>query len=717
MAWEDIEYFSDLNPNCTAKLTIKSTNGWSGDVVRYGYNVDISQRQFYFKMDGEITGTPWGTFRTYTDGACRSGVLDVADAIVGISLEHMGKYLNSTYNYEVVQFKGKDNNNDYPSWGAQENDTELRLMSDCFTCDLMTVVDENGNETEYNDVNYNNVTWLTGEILNYIECQINDYHFTVEIDTDLPIFETDADLLEYCQSGGTVTNKILNSASYDPEEEYINDQKYYKLKNLYARGSGSTWTPQLNVNYRIKPVGGKICIYHHTPTESEPYDWILYNHSGYKKYSSKGITYDDDDDFTSVSTIETHFLSKSVKFDDTSYRVNIFDTDIPRWQTKEDADDYINGLKDISECLNYDYIVRTNQEILGPEIGLADAGDDNGTNGMVYAYGARMYVMSNIQLATFFSDVFNTANIEDILEGTKLFGANQINAISGITYFPCAISEFCEVASAGATPHVGTWVCPTASSDGYVTKNNKMIDCGGDFLKPIYGDFRDLEPYQQLWVTLPFCGMHQLQLCKYLNRYISFKYSIDAVTGACSCHVYADGIELDTFDGVCSSQRCISAIDQTTYLSNVIGAVNSALPSAGSMIGGGAQAIGGAVSGDVGSVVGGSVGLLGGGASGVLGAYNVMQAVDNPPMTTRGSSSGCLGFFGCTQIHMHFFQKKTVKPIHALMLCGAPSNVSGTVSSFAGYLKCSTFKMADGFTGTNDELNEIMQLMRNGIYV
>ena len=535
---------------------------------------------------------------------------------------------------------------------------------------------------------------------------------------NIPIFDT----LEHCNAylmdlTDQTLDGLLNASQESPEEEFINDQKYYKIKNLYARGSGSSWTPVKTINYRIKPVGGKICLYYHKPTANEPYEWVLYNYSGYDIYRSPSIVNDDDDDFTLTNNVDRHYLEHSVKFGDASYRVNIFDSDVPKWQSKEDADDYIRGDKDITEALNYDYIARTNQEILGPEIGLADAGNDNGHNGMVYSYGARMYVMSSSHLAGFFADVFNTANIDDILDGTKLFGANQINAISGIMYFPCAISEFCDITSEGATPHVGTWVCPTATSNGYVVKNNKLIDCGGDFLKPIYGDFRDLEPYQQLWVTLPFCGTHQLQLTKYLNRYMSFKYSIDAVTGACACHIYADGIEMDTFEGVCSSQRCISAIDQTTYLSNVIGSVNSALTSGVNAVGSGAQAIGGAVSGNVGSVVGGSLGLLGGGASGVLGAYNVMQAVDNPPMTTRGGSSGCLGFFGCTQIHLHFYQKKTVKPVHALMLCGAPSNVSGTVSSFAGYLKCSTFKMSDGFTGTNDELNEIMQLMRNGIYV
>lgn len=546
----------------------------------------------------------------------------------------------------------------------------------------------------------------------------NGYIYASSLATTIPLFDTQEHADAYLKDN-TQLEGLLNGSTTppDPEQDFINDQKYYKIKNLYAIGGGSTWTPVKSINYRIKPIGGKICMYYHEPTQADPYEWILYNFSGYTFYASNGVVYDDDDDFLHTENIDRHYLQKSVKLANSSYRVNIFDTDVPKWQTKQDADDYINGIKDISEALNYDYIARTNQEILGPDIGLADVGNDNGTNGMVYSYGSRMYVMSSSHLAGFFADVFNTANINDILDGTKLFGTNQINAISGINYFPCAISEFCEVASVGATPHVGSWVCPTATSNGYVVKNNKLIECGGDFLKPIYGDFRDLEPYQQLWVTLPFCGTHQLQLTKYLNKFISFKYSIDAVTGACACHVYADNIELDTFEGVCSSQRPITAIDQTTYLSNVIGSVNSALSSGVGAVSNGAQAIGGAMTGNAVSVVSGVGGMVGSGASGVLGAYNVLQAVDNPPMSTRGGSTGCLGFFGCTQIHMHFYQKKTVKPVHALMLCGAPSNVSGTVSTFAGFLKCSTFKMSDGFTGTNDELNEIMQLMSNGIYV
>lgn len=547
---------------------------------------------------------------------------------------------------------------------------------------------------------------------------VGTYYQITRISTNVPIFDTLAHAEAFLVNPDNTTG-LLNVPSHtDPEHDYINDQKYYKMKNLFARGSGSSWTPIQNINYRIKPVGGKICLYKTTPTAGQPYEWRLKGwRNGYDFYASDGIVYDDDDDFYNISDVTETFLEHSLKFDNVSYRVNIFDTDIPTWENEQDADDYINGLKDITEALNYDYIARTNQEILGPDIGLADAGNDNGTNGMVYSYGSRMYVMSSSHLAGFFADVFDTANINDILAGTQLFGTNQINAISGINYFPCAISEFCNVASVGATPHVGSWVCPTATSNGYVTQNNKLIDCGGDYLKPIYNDFRDLEPYQQLWVTLPFCGTHQLQITKYLNKYMSFKYSIDAVTGACSCHVYADGIELDTFDGVCSSQRPITAIDQTTYLSNVIGSVNSALSSGVGVVSSGAQAIGGAVTGNPLSVVSGLGGVAGSGASGVLGGYNVLQAVDNPPMVTRGGASGCLGFFGCTQIHLHFYQKKTVKPIHALMLCGAPSNVSGTVSSFAGFLKCSTFKMSDGFTGTNDELNEIMQLMKNGIYV
>lgn len=534
--------------------------------------------------------------------------------------------------------------------------------------------------------------------------------------TNIPLFDTQAHAVAYLRDN-TITDGLLNGTQTTPEEEYENDQKYYHLKNLVARGGGSTWTPVINANYRFKPLSGKICVYKHKPTESAPYEWKLKNYSGYDIWKSQGVNYNDDDDYNLTTNITTEYIENSLKFGTTNYRVNIFDTDIPTWETEQDADDYIAGLKDISECLNYDYIVRTNQEILGPDIGQADPGNDNGTNGMVYSYGSRMYVMSSSHLAGFFADVFNTANINDILDGTKLFGSNQIGAITGIMYFPCDISEFCTVTSPGTTPHVGTWVCPTATSNGYITKNDKMIDCGGAQLNPIYNDFRDLEPYNLLWVTLPFCGTHQLQLTKYLGKFISFKYSIDAVTGVCTCHIYADGIEMDSFDGACSSSRPITAIDQTQYLSNVIGAVNSGMNAGTGAISSGAQAIAGAMTGNVAGMVGGVAGFGASGAEGVFSAYNVMQAVDNPPMTTRGSASGCQGFFGPTRIHLHFFQKKSVKPLRSLELCGAPSNASGTVAQFSGFLKCSTVKIADGFTGTNDELKEIMQYLKNGIYV
>jgi len=704
-----------------ASSSIIITGEWSGKVIRTDAE-NIEDRSFKFDCVGGAIH-----INDNTDIEAHGGYVGRATggntAIIGISLERMGLYVQAEDIHEWNQILGWDENgNEVGAWGAKLTATALTVKYQSIYLTDVTKTVNGGSPTVSHDQAIRNALSVSGSgspimvelYPSFAQNRSDKADLTIE--TDLPIFATDADLLEYCNTGGTATNKILNLGE-TPAEKYKKDQKYYKIKNLYARGSGSSWTPVKSINYRIKPIGGKICMYYHEPTENEPYEWILYNYSGYDVYRSTSIVNDDDDDFSLTENVDRYYLENSVKFGETSLRVNIFDSDIPRWHTKQDADDYIQGDKDITEALNYDYIARTNQEILGPDIGLADAGNDNGSNGMVYSYGSRMYVMSSSHLAGFFADVFNTANINDILDGTKLFGANQINAISGINYFPCAISEFCEVSSPGTTPHVGSWVCPTATSNGFITKNNKLIDCGGDFLKPIYGDFRDLEPYQQLWVTLPFCGTHQLQITKYLNKFISFKYSIDAVTGACSCHVYADGIELDTFDGVCSSQRPITAIDQTTYLSNVIGSVNSALTSGVNSVGSGAQAIGGAVSGDVGSVVGGSLGMLGAGASGVIGAYNVMQAVDNPPMTTRGGSSGCLGFFGCTQIHLHFYQKKTVKPIHALMLCGAPSNVSGLVSSFAGFLKCSTFKMADGFTGTNDELNEIMNLMKNGIYV
>lgn len=723
-----VYYEQMVTVNSAYSHMIIESDGWSGKVVRTNTENE-TDRKFLLTVTGsnranDVSGS------ISTSGAHVNYNGNYSGGIIGISLEHMGAFEYHEGTDIVNQIVGAtyvSGNNYYSlagSWGGYVNyydpQNALRFnANDIYIDDVYLTV--NGVEDNRTDVKFANLDYRNmGGGGSITACRVYpdygvwyDVRSSTRVKTDLPIFATDADLLEYVLSEGAITNKILNLIN--PYSEYDDSLNFYYIKNLVARGDGSLWTSVINVNMRFQPQRrGTICLYYHEPTASEPYNYILKNYASLTCYISPGVG--SDDDFTAGSVVTTHFLRESIRFNDISYRVNRWDTNIPIWASEADADDYIAGRKDIEDALNYDYIARVDQQQLGPEYGDIDNGNDNGVNGQNYAYGARMYIMTSLQLSTFFNDIFNAVNIQDILDATQLFGANQINAIGGVTYFPCDISDFCTTSSI-SNIRVVNWQCPNAQATGIVTNNNKLIDCGGVNITPIYGDFRDLEPYTQLYISLPYCGTHQLQLSKYLGHYFSVKYAIDVTTGGCTAHIYSDSIELDSFDGVMASQRPLSAIDQTAYMSSVINAINSATGSGGNFAGQAVQSIASGASGNIGGVTMGVVGAAAGAAEGVLAGFNVMQAVNNPPMSTRGGFNGCLGFFGNQKIHLIIAQKKTVRPANELSLIGYPSGQGGTVGSFSGFLKCSAFKMADGFTGTREELSEIMAAMSAGIYV
>ena len=132
-----------------------------------------------------------------------------------------------------------------------------------------------------------------------------------------------------------------------------------------------------------------------------------------------------------------------------------------------------------------------------------------------------------------------------------------------------------------------------------------------------------------------------------------------------------------------------------------------------------------AAAGALGSVAAETAGGLAGGSIagassslGVIGqAANTLQmAVDNP-ISTRGSYGGILGLFGVMSPFFIFGTLRAVTPANELSVVGKPSGTGQAVGSFAGFLQTSAFQLASGFTGTDNEAEEIYNIVTNGIYL
>lgn len=544
--------------------------------------------------------------------------------------------------------------------------------------------------------------------------------------TNIPCFDTRANAEAYLRDN-TITEGILNlSEGGDPEEEYKEQNNFWYIKNVWGHNTKALTGYDHFRNYRFYPFEEqKIALLKKKPTASSPASYTLVTEFAYNVKTAGAFDYDDED-YQDAVTFDVEYIKNSISFGaDDYYSVFKWATNIPTADNMEDIEDYFAGRKTIDEiATNWKDIARQVNELIAPDLpGLdLDESTPTGSNGMVYTYGAKLYEISNIELAALFSEMFTPQNLQSILDGNKLFGADVFNAISNILYLPLSdLSEICSFGSGINNIWIGSWESQNAQGR-LISANDKVIDCGSFFFADNYGDFRSFDPYQRLYCMIPFCGFFELVVSKYIGKTVSCKIAIDITTGGVLAMLFADGIMLDQFSGQCGASRPVTARDSATYFSNIVNAITGAGGTFGNAAKGAGQAaakISGASSGAAiagGAAMGVGVAAIGA-VGGTLKAYQIKEAIDSPPIMSSGVLAGCMGYFSNTKVHFIVAQKKTIRPLNELETIGYPSNMGGTVGSFSGFLQCSAFKLANGFTGTEREREAIMTIVKNGIYV
>ena len=701
-----------------SSITVRSP-GWSGKVVRTDTD-DPNDRKFQFDLAGSMSNPYVLAKPSYTvtghGGYVNSNPNPV---IIGISLEHFGS-LEVSSNFHVNQARGYKlgSNNQpelVPAFGGEVGANRLSYDDGNIFVETYKV-DDGTTETETQNVGYRNCGFPAYETSPFY-AELNPSwsinranHSDGILTTDLPIFATDADLLEYINSDGLIIDKMLNKAN--PQDDYNKDLDYWYVSNVWGHNSTDRFSYTDYRNFHFYPLSKeKICFYRRSQSSAQPYDLGLLGYSDYTVLSAPAFSTDYEE---YSGTVPSNYISNSSKFGSNDYySVFSFQTNIPIFDSLSKATDYINGVIPISEADNYADISRDQNTEIPPEFGIADDVTDIGTNGQSYGIaGFHLYGVSHTELSSFFLEIFDVAHVQDILDGTKLFSGNEINAIMSCMYLP--ISDLSEICELGALTKISVASWTADHSEGTrITSNGKLIDMGSVFIPDRYGDERCYEPYQTLVLQAPYCGFYTLQCAKYVGHTMNVKYAVSVADGSCRCLVFSDGILMDSFTGTMGTMRPISAVDQAQYISNVVNGIMST----GSSIAGGMSKMAGdamVAGGPTAAMIGTAGGVA---AQGIFKGYELLQAVETPPMTTQGAITGCMGYFGPQKCHLLVGQKNSVRPANEQAVIGYPSGQGGSVSSFSGFLKCSSIKLADGFTGSEAEKNEIMQLMAQGIYL
>lgn len=575
---------------------------------------------------------------------------------------------------------------------------------------------------------YENVTVAPGEVtvpLNLQPGRNGDY--TLKIECDFPIFDTLAHRNEYILSNGASQEGLLNgNFEYELEEtkDYFIYNEISSVSQLYGdiTPSGSAiWRSQ-----RFK--ANSTPVFYFDSTNSYKLTLSARDVVASKAVSGPGYIIDNipESGWTESALESTgpyygnrdgYAKAYGNLPPDGTYTYGItFQTNIPIYKNKSDAMQAIES-DDFSDALNAYDLSATYYD--PPRVGVEETATSFGSGGVTSPF-VKTYALTQAQVLNV-ANVFYTNDqsiLDNIKAGLSLFGASPFEAICGLTYYPFSVSQLVNV-SADNYIYFGSYKYESAGlsvNKVLSYKTGAYIDAGTVTLTPVSRSYRNMEPFCNLNVYLPYIGWQKLNIADYLGKTVNIRYYVDIMTRSCIVALVANNVLLDYFTGEIGVNLPITGQNLSEYANSTIRAL---LGTAGGAIGGAAMgaSIGGYLPTPV--AAGGAIaGALVGGAAGLgAGVFNMSQKPKPADINkTKGNFSSGSGLYMPQYVIFRFDVHDLIVPDLLTDLYGRPSSASGKLSSFSGFVKADTVKL--NTTGmTEREASIASSLLKEGVFV
>lgn len=445
---------------------------------------------------------------------------------------------------------------------------------------------------------------------------------------------------------------------------------------------------------------------------------------------------------------------------------NVCDTNIPIFRNQAEAEQFMNDEIDIDDSINYDQIASYYDRELTNKTGQPETAT---VFGEVYtrAFFSQMYLctanaVQEVSNALFDYDVPTMTGLwSDIKKGLEMYGTNPMEVIQSLRFYPFDLLQCFRDVGPQNYLWIGAYNLPLQNVVQKVVHLNGYIDLGHIQLKRTYNDWRDFEPYTVVSVYLPYIGRYKIDAARYYNKDVNVRYYIDIRTGACCACLIANGVLLDWFDGIIGTDMPITLTDYSSYAQNQLniimrnaglGTVGTAKTGnvAGTLVknsigraadssanafgdtylaqGGGDAAFSAAQAASASAYKAGVAGVAG---TAALGAIGVGAMVTGVAMKTsfemlkdgisgytnaRPSASAMINQY-LPQYPTFMFEIQEIDESEYLNeLRGRPTNKSGTLGSFSGYLEVEDIMLICPIA-TDNERQEIIDLVHSGIYI
>lgn len=391
---------------------------------------------------------------------------------------------------------------------------------------------------------------------------------------------------------------------------------------------------------------------------------------------------------------------------------------VPVFEDETTATKWVNHDNDvdITDAVNYEDIA-TRYKYTN-KTGDNETSTTMGTASGFRSHFTQKYLLDRGEVSTIANAMFDTTTtiFDDIVQGLKCFGERVIDSICSLTYYPIDLTTvFTQLQNQSYIFFGGYQFQPENFSVNKLVGYSGYIDLGSFTIEPTFPnieDARNYAPFCRVSIYLPYCGMFELDYNKYVNKTIRVRYYIDVNTGGCLVCLFdsaTDGRLLDYMNGQIGSQIPITITDYAGYAS-------AELRNISNLAGVGGNVLTTGLAGAQGDIMGVGVGAV----SSLTGFGKAMYDLSTTSISQFNSTKGSSGALGNQYlpqyVYLIFEYVRTEETANLLQLEGKPSNKSGTVGSFSGYLEVDSVQLqCSGATET--EKAEIINILHNGIII
>ena len=265
-----------------------------------------------------------------------------------------------------------------------------------------------------------------------------------------------------------------------------------------------------------------------------------------------------------------------------------------------------------------------------------------------------------------------------IFDEFSLINNNPIENIISCKAIPYAIS--------GTTQEITLGNVKTGVNGEKISQNFSKQTIGSVAIAEHYKNFLDYAPYTNVIIYLPYIGFKELDASLVMGKTLRIEYTLDVITGGCLAQIYVGKIRLYEFTGNIGVDISITASNraqvESAYINAGVGVVSSAMS--------------GNVTGAVNSIIGAATSQ-----------YHYSGTGNPSPSCVASTNRTCYVVIDRPQ----YQPLKAFNHTRGRMCC-----LSKTIGSLKGYTGCDGNIDISGVSATDEEKDEIVNILSTGFF-